>query len=398
MIKHCIAVMILSFLITMVKGQEKREEIEKLKEETLKEINYANEILRETQGRKDASLNDLSVISHLLEKRKELVNEMENELQEISWLISDNYGRIEQIEAQVKKIKENYAKIIVNAYKNRRKNYMAMYLLAAENMNQAYKRIRYIRIYNEYQRRQAERMAEMNNELRSRNDTLKIMYEEKERIISATNSENMKIREEAEQKNKIISDLEKREKELLNEIRNKETVAKRLENELAAIIEEERRKANNAILLETLTPEERLISDEFGKNKGKLPWPTEQGIVTGKYGEHAHPDYKSVTVRNGGIYISTIPGTEVNAIFKGVVSGVFSIPGENYTIIIRHGEYFTLYHNLINVKVSKGQEVETRQFIGNVYTDNKTRESVLYFQVWKEEERNDPEVWLSSDK
>ncbi|MBN2522330.1 MAG: peptidoglycan DD-metalloendopeptidase family protein [Bacteroidales bacterium] len=388
----------MGFLFGIVQGQESKEEIERLKERTLEEINYANAILKETKGKKEASLHDLSIINHLLAKRREYLKELENESHAISLTINENAGRIDNVREIIERIKENYAGMIVSAYKNRRKNYLFMYLLAAQNMNQAYKRYRYMKIYNDYQRREIKRLDELNEELTIRNDTLKSMYYEMEKIIEEVNAENRKIKEETAEKNNIIAELEKREKELIQEIRDKEAVAERLEKELTTIIEEERKKAKNIALIESLTPEERLISDEFGKNKGRLPWPTERGIVTGKYGEHTHPDYKAVKVRNGGIYISTVPGGEIHTIFKGVVSRVFSIPGENNTVIIKHGEYFTLYHNLINVKVAQNQEVETGQLIGNVYTDSRTRESILYFQVWKEEHTNDPEDWLSSDK
>ena len=121
----------------------------------------------------------------------------------------------------------------------------------------------------------------------------------------------------------------------------------------------------------------------------------QRGIISGKYGEHEHPDFKSVKIRNDGVYIST-KGEIVRTVFKGVVSKVFAIPGENFTVIIRHGNYFTLYHNLIDVKVKAGQQVETKEAIGKVYTDIDTKETTLYFQIWRETERNDPELWLAS--
>jgi septal ring factor EnvC (AmiA/AmiB activator) len=144
-----------------------------------------------------------------------------------------------------------------------------------------------------------------------------------------------------------------------------------------------------------LTHEEKILSTDFEKNEGRLPWPTERGVITGQYGEHQHPDYKSVTIRNEGVYIATSKGESARSIFKGVVSRVFTIPGENYTVLVKHGEYYTLYHNLINVKVKAGQQVNTKETIGTVFTNEKTRETVLYFQVWKETEKKNPELWLA---
>lgn len=398
MIKYGIITVFLCILSQVVKGQESREEIEKLKIKALGEIEYANQILEETQGKKEASLNDLKIISHLIEKRKEYVREMENESHEITLLISENTVRNELILKQITEIKNNYERIIINEYKNRRRNYLLMYILAAENINQAYKRLRYNKIYRAYQKREIETLEKLNKELDERNKNLEALYKEKEENIKNTNEENNKIKEEANNKNIVIERLKRREKELKEEIKSKEAIAKKLEEQLKAIIEEESRRAGNELLETTLTPEERVISDEFVKNKGKLPWPTSRGIVTGTYGENDYPDYKSVKIIHGGIHISTVSGTEVYAIFEGKVSEVFRIPGENYTVLIKHGEYYTVYHNLINVKVTKGQKINAKQLIGNVYTDNVKGESILYFQVWKEIEAINPEEWLSSEK
>jgi len=198
------------------------------------------------------------------------------------------------------------------------------------------------------------------------------------------------------EKNQIIRSLENRENEILSDIRSKEATAKKLESELAAIIENERRLAAAAGSASILSEAELLLSSEFSNNKGKLPWPSMQGIVTGKYGEHPHPDYVSIIVRNDGIYISTIPGSDVLAVFNGVVSRVFSIPGENYTVIIKHGEFYALYHNLMNVSVVQGQIITTNQKIGIVSTDMDSNESILYFQLWNGFERNNPEEWLNN--
>jgi len=377
-------------------AQTTREQLEEQKNNTLSEIDYTNRLLEETRGKKQASLSDLSIINHLLEQRRKNVSMLENESREISLSIEQNLATISQIQSRMNEIRYNYSEMIVSAYRNKRKNYLLMHVLAAENTYQAYKRLRYYILYNEYIKRQAEELEKLSLELRFKNDQLQAMYREKDDIINEATAENNKIRSEISAKNKLLTDLEKREKDLLREIREKEETAKKLERELTAVIEEEKKRANSSTILASLTASEKLISDEFGQNRGKLPWPTEKGIVTGKYGEHQHPDYKSVTVRNEGIYISTLPGTEVRSIFQGKVSKVFSIPGENYTVLIKHGEYYTLYHNLVNVKVSQGQEVTIRQLIGNVYTDEGTRESLLYFQIWKDIEINNPEDWLSN--
>jgi len=189
--------------------------------------------------------------------------------------------------------------------------------------------------------------------------------------------------------------LTRKEGNIEKEIRDKKRTMERLDREITKLIESEKVKTGSGKSGLALTPVEQIISTDFGKNQGRLPWPTQKGMVTGKYGEHEHPDYKSVKIRNDGIYISTQNGEYVRAVFKGVVSKVFSIPGENFTVIIKHGNYYTLYHNLVDVTVKAGQHVETKEVIGKVFTDADTKETTLYFQLWKETERNDPELWLA---
>jgi septal ring factor EnvC (AmiA/AmiB activator) len=271
-----------------------------------------------------------------------------------------------------------------------------MYFLASENMNQLYKRISIVKIYNNFLRSRKEKLEELKEELLKTNREVETMKSEKDKLVRGAKRESSTIEKEMSEKRQLVTQLKKKQKEIENEIRDKERTARRLENELKKLIDEERRKVKATGKGEILTPAEKIISNDFANNEGRLPWPTERGIITGQYGEHKHPDYKSVIIRNDGIFISTTKGESVRSIFKGVISRVFNIPGQNYTVIIKHGEYYTLYHNLINVLVKPGQNVNTKQVIGTVFTDDNSKESILHFQVWKETERKDPELWLAN--
>jgi len=238
-------------------------------------------------------------------------------------------------------------------------------------------------------------LSDLKVQLKEENDRLENVRTEKQQLQNQNVKQNDQLGKEKNKKKVLLERLKQKEKELKAELEKKKKVARELEKEIEKIINEERRKSAKGNIYATLTKEERIISDEFGKNYGKLPWPTKQGIVIGKFGEHEHASMKGIKVRNDGIYIATVKNAEVRSIFKGVVTKVFAIPGSNYTVIIKHGNYYTLYHNLGNVQVTKGTEVETKQTIGNVSTDPEKNETVLHFQVWKETERNDPELWLS---
>jgi septal ring factor EnvC (AmiA/AmiB activator) len=188
--------------------------------------------------------------------------------------------------------------------------------------------------------------------------------------------------------------LKGKENQLLKEIRERENTQRKIENEIRRIILAEASKAKSANKVFELTPEEKLISENFLNNKGGLPWPTLQGIITGNFGEHAHPVIKGIKIRSNGIDINTVVNTDVRSVFKGEVTVVSAILGANYTVIIKHGDYRSVYQNIINVKVKPGDRVETKEIIGKVGA-NSNDESKLHFELWEGMSVINPEIWLS---
>lgn len=376
-------------------AQNSADKIKETREKTLREIEYANKLLLETQGKAKESLNEVNIINHRLAKRKEYLLGLEVEMNVLSDAIDGNLKDILRAELEINKIKKMYALMVVSLYKKKSNRYKAMYIVASENVNQLYKRIHTVKLYNKYLRTEREKLEKLKLELQENNAELEKLKNDKDAVAKKTKKETLVIQREVNDKNRIVRQLKQRQKEIEQEIRDKERTAKKLEAELRKVIDEERKKLKAKGSKEIMTPEERVLSADFEKNTGRLPWPTQKGIITGKYGEHQHPDYKGVVVRNDGVYITTGTGESARAIFKGVVSRVFAIPGENFTVIIKHGKYFSLYHNLINVRVKAGQSVITKEIIGTVFTDSGAKETILYFQIWKETERNNPELWLA---
>lgn len=376
-------------------GQNSVENIRKLREKTIKEIEYANKILEETRGKTKQSMQEINLINQRLKKRREYILALEAEGDILNMNIGKCEKEISHINEDINKLKTSYGSIVIQYYKSKANQFFVVYFIAAENLNQVYRRLRFARIYLNYIKIVRSNLERQKVELAGRREELVALKSEKEKLVRETKGEYAIIKKESTQKKAVLDELKKQQNVIEKEIREKERVARKLDNEITRIIETERKKAGRGSLRNNLTPVELNISNDFGKNQGKLPWPTQRGIISGKYGEHEHPDFKSVKMRNDGIYIATEKGESVRSVFKGVVSRVFSIPGENYSVIIRHGNYFTLYHNLIDVKVKAGQQVDTKEVIGKVFTDNETKETTLYFQVWKEMERNDPELWLA---
>ena len=384
------------FMAVAMVAQSDVEKVRKMRENTLKEIEYANKLLEETRGKTKASLQEVNIINQKLRKRKQYIESLETETELVGKTVAEYQEEIDKVQAEIKRLKDLYAEMLVNNYKNRWNNYYIMYFLAAENMNQLYQRLRFVRIYYNYIENQKAKLDKLKADLSVKSNKLLEVKKQKDMLIQTTRKEYSVIQEESAKKIVLLNSLKKKQAEIEREIRDKERTAKKLDNEITKIIEAEKRKSGKGSIKANLTPADQIISTDFEKNRGKLPWPTKEGIISGKYGEHEHPDFKAVKIRNDGIYISTSRGEPVRSIFKGIVSRVFSIPGENYTVIIKHGNYYTLYHNLVDVTVKAGQHVETKEVLGKVYTDNETKESTLYFQIWKETERNDPELWLAN--
>lgn len=373
------------------------EKVRKVKESTLKEIEYANKLLEETKGKTKQSLIEIDVINEKLKKRQQYIMNLATEASLVEGTIDEYTLEIEKLEVQVQSLKDIYARMVRQSYKKKWNSYYIFHLLAAENVNQFYQRFLFFKTYTGYIKAQKLKVEELKLEYVQRRDELERKKKEKEGLLKATKRELSVIQDEGNRKKKLLNELKGKQADIERQIKEKEKLARRLDAEMEKILAAERRKVpKGSSVKSSLTPVEQVISTDFEKNRGKLPWPTPHGVVTGRYGEHQHPDFKSVKVRNDGIYISTVQGETVRAIFKGVVSKVFSIPGQNYTVIIRHGNYFTLYHNLIHVNVKAGQAVEMKEMIGKVFTDSESKETTLYFQIWKDMERSDPEIWLAA--
>jgi septal ring factor EnvC (AmiA/AmiB activator) len=226
---------------------------------------------------------------------------------------------------------------------------------------------------------------------------LKTAKSEKVVLLGEKTKENNSLAQEKSQQSVVISELKKREKQLRDDLSKQQRYTKKLEKEIQKIIEQQAKLATKKNTGEGkfgLTPEEKILSESFDQNMGKLPWPTKTGFISEKFGEHKHAVLKHVNVRNDGVNITTDSKAECRSIFKGEVTHILSMPGLNNVIIIRHGEFFSVYSNLSTVTVKKGDTVTSKEKIGVVYTDQEQSQTVLKFQLWKGSTKLDPSLWL----
>ncbi|MFO7829861.1 MAG: peptidoglycan DD-metalloendopeptidase family protein [Bacteroidales bacterium] len=384
--------LIIFIFISVQSFAQTKNELEKQKQKTEQEIKLANELLEQTQKSRSAGLNKLLIIQKRISLREQLINDITKEINHLDQTIKDKSDFINQLESDLIKLKDEYAKMIYFAYKNRNSYDRLMFILAAEDFNQAYRRIKYFQQYSKYRRKQASMIFATQKTLEYEIEMLKSQKSEKLDLLARKEQEKEQLKNEKTRENREITRLKSKEQQLRKEVRTKEQVRKELEKAIADIIAREAAKRK----LTSLTASEEAISQGFKNSMGKLIWPIDNGIVIRPFGEQNHPILKGIKLKNEGIDISTRKDSRVKAIYEGEVTQIFTVPGSNMAVIIRHGHFLTLYSNLVNVRVKKGDIIPQGYHIGDVYySDNDDESSVLHLRVYEEKKVLNPENWLS---
>jgi len=372
-------------------GQTKAE-LEEKRNATLNEIIYVDNMLKSTARKKEESMNAIKIIGNKLNLRESVIKGMREEIDLLNERIDLNTMAINMMESDLIDLKNDYTRAVINSYKSQKENPELVYILSAKDFNQGYKRLKYLQQVTKFRRRESETIMELKDQI---NNTKERLQNDLSRISDLKSKEEQQkslLQTEQDRKQTIVKSLSKKEKQLQKELEEKRRVAEKIEKEIARIMDEERKKA----IRSDNTPEQKLIGENFSENKGRLPWPVEKGIITSQFGIQKHPVLKYVIENNIGIEITSLGKTAVRTIFKGEVARVFLIPGANMTIIIRHGKFLSVYQNVVDLKVKKGDKVETKQEIGNVFceTDNGSK-AILKFMIFEEKEKLDPELWIS---
>lgn len=388
-------------LIFVSSFAQTRADLERRKKKNEKEISYTNELIAKTEKNKTATYNKLLLINSKIKSREKVINDINSEIKLIDNNIRTQQELIDELNRDYEKLKAEYAKVISFYYKNRSHYDRIMFILASENVNTAFNRIKHLQQYSEYRTRQAQQIVETKIEIENQLAQLDSLKIQKKSLLNEHLSETNELKKEKSDQNDVIKKLEQQKVELKKKLDKQIKLASELQREIEKVIAEELAKANKkkGPNVFQLTPEEKKLADNFASNKKKLPWPTERGVITGFFGENPHPVLKGVFVRNDGIDISTTEGSYIRSIFDGTVTRVFVIPGAHTTVIIRHGNYLSVYSNLVEVFVKQGDKVSTKQSIGKIYTDkDEEGKSVLQFQIWKENQKLNPQDWLASSK
>jgi septal ring factor EnvC (AmiA/AmiB activator) len=392
-----IHILLFSFILvsSCLVGQSKKD-LENKKRKTLEEINFTNELLKQAQNNRKESYNSLLLISNKISIRHELINDINNEIEYTNEKIKETEVIISMLEEDLKTLLDNYAKMVRAAWKNQNNQNTIMFVLSSEDFNQTYLRLKYMQQLAHYRKRQFRAINSLKDVLAANIEKLNKVKQEKIKLLNEEKEEERTLKQEQSQQEKTIQNLRQQEGELKKKLRAQQEQMKKLQREIEKLIAEEAKKTSGSSSeAYALTPAEKIISTNFGNNRGNIPWPVERGIIVSRFGKQQHPVLRGIEIDNKGVDISTIEGTYARAVFDGEVRKVFLIPGAQAAVIIRHGEYLSVYTHLEDVTVSVGENVKAKQSIGKIYTDKTENKTVLHLEFWKGNQTLNPSIWLA---
>jgi septal ring factor EnvC (AmiA/AmiB activator) len=380
-------------------ASEQQKQLEAQRLRLKKEIKQINSLLfTNTKTRKNA-LTEVEDLQVKLNVRTELIKITNQQANLLTRRIKLNQRSISDQQNDLEQLKAEYAKMIQKSYASKSLLNRLMFLFSSESFLQAYKRIQYLKQYARYRRKQGKAITEKTNLLKQLNETLKEEKATKLALIEENRAVQEQLGKERKQQEALIKTLKRKERTLAAQISKKERERKVIDREINRLIREAI-AASNRVAGKSgkktfeLTPEAKLIATNFQANKGRLPWPLEKGVVIQGFGRQRHPVVKTTTIQSNGVILATEPSAQVRSVFEGEVMSVIVIKGSNPSVLIRHGNFITLYTNLAKLYVKKGEKVKAKQAIGEVFTNRQTGKTQLQFGIFNNVKALNPKDWV----
>lgn len=388
-------------LFSILSSAQSRQDLEIQRIKLQKEIKEINSLLFRSQQKEKTLLSDLSDLNKRIRVRTKLIETINQETKQISKEIKENQKEVDLLQDRLEILKKDYAHMVVQSYKSKTKQSRLMFLLSSKDFLQAYKRMQYIKQYNDFREKQGEEIKIETVKLQNLNDYLKETKSEKEALLLANTKEKDSIHKEKISRESLVKSVKKKEKKYTAQIRKKQQAEKAIDKKIEKLIREaiaRSKKKNNKKNLKgsgfALTPEARKLEKDFLSNKGKLPSPVKRGVVVRHFGKQPHPTLKGITIESNGVFYATEKGANARVIFNGKVLAIQVLPGKKKAVLVQHGNYISVYKNLDNVTVKKGDMVSTKQELGKIHTDRTTGKTILAFVLFKEVQRQNPELWV----
>ena len=403
---------ILSFVGAFAQTSQKQKQLERQKKALLEQIREMS-ALRSQQAQERKSLaTQIEEISEKISARTQLIRVTNHQANLLSQQIKENQDQMANLKKELEVLKKNYAAVIEQSYKTRSPKSRWLLLLASESFAQGYKRLKYLQQYSQYRKKQAQEIQEKNTLIQQLTDSLSLQHSYQRKIVEENKKEQDRLSQERKTQETLVASIKKKESEYAEEMKKKHAQANKIDKEIDRLIRLSIAEANkkskgkstssgttstsgktSSDKIFDLTPEGQALSSDFEANKGKLIWPIERGYKSQGFGTYDDPVYPDLKHYNNGITLMAPRNSDARCVFNGEVSAIISVPGGNKAVQVRHGNFITIYYNLIQVYVSKGQKVSAKTPLEKIFTDSEGRTEMKFF-VYKNTNKLNPEHWL----
>ncbi|WP_222982757.1 murein hydrolase activator EnvC family protein [Flagellimonas meishanensis] len=401
-ISYCVVfyLVILFFPLLSFSQTSEQKALEAKRERLQEEIKEINRLLFAERKEKGNVLDQMDALDQRINVRQELIRVTNQQSNLLNRQINVNIRNISKLREDLKILKEDYANLIQRTYQNKSQTNRLMFLLSAENFFQAFKRLQYMQQYAKHRKKQGESIVKKTEELAGLNQELVRQRKEKEQLLAENKAVKDKLYKEIETQKTLLRSIRQNETRYAAAIEEKQKESRKIDREIERLIRDAIANSNKASgkasssVTFALTPEAKLIADNFSANKGRLIWPVEKGIKSQGYGVYADKLYPGIKHRNNGVTITTDQGSKARAIFEGEVIAIISVPGGGKGVTLKHGNYISAYYNLTNIYVKKGDKVAAKEVLGDINTNRFDGATKLKFYLYRDSDRLNPEEWI----
>lgn len=395
--KLSVSIFCLLMFSQLILSQTTRKQLESQKAAIQKELKQINELLFKNKKQKAETFSDIEKLNLKIERKQEFIKLTNKQINLLNKDLQENQKKQDQLSIELSQVRSAYKELILQSYKARSGKNRLMFVLSSETFFQAFKRTQYIKQYAVYRKAQANKILKLSEELNKVKEELNERKQIKQQLLNDNRLIQKSLENEKKQADEIAFRLRKEEKKYKKNILAKQRERTRIDKQIDKLIRDAIAASNKNKEKSdsfTLTPEAIALEKNFELNKGKLPWPVSRGVVIQKFGTQPHPVVKTAKIKSNGIVIATEKSAKVKTVFKGKVLSVLRFKGSNPTILIQHGNYITAYKNLYKVYVTKGDDLQSGEVIGEVFTNSSTGESSIQFSIFKRTTALNPLSWI----
>lgn len=382
---------LLALCLTLPMAADNVKQLQKQQKQLQKQIANTNKMLEQTKKNEKASTTKLELINSNIQNKKKLINSLGKEIKALDGEMASLTEQRNTLQTELEQLKDDYARLVRETHFAQLQQSPLIFLFSAKTFQQAIQRIRYMQEFAQYRRQQVAKIESAQADIDVKNEELKVNRSNKTTALQSQQKEQENLARDERKQKQMLDELKKKEKDLRAQLKKQQQKADALNKKIEDAIKKQVKEQQKT----KLTKEQQLLAGGFEKNKGRLPWPVEQGTITRRFGKQQHPVYPDVVTENKGIYIQTVAGADVRSVYDGEVTSCF-MAGSSYAVIIQHGNYRTVYLGLSKLAIKQGDKVVAKQKIGTAYTDSEQdNKTEIQFSIYQDKNLLNPEPWLT---